>query len=287
MRDRIDINSNDNALFVTAQCNNRCIMCCQPPLKRDDLDHYFEKNIALIDSAPASLPSIGITGGEPTLLDDRLFELIRHIRKRLPYTEIHLLTNGRAFADLEYARKLADCSTDKMLLGIPLHSDYTGDHDYITQVKGSYNETMRGLYNLARFDFGIELRIVLTRANYMRLPNLPEFIYRNLPFVEYISFMGLEYTGYTVKNRDEVWIEPVQYQYELEKAVTGLAGWNMNVSVFNLPHCILKPSLWPYACRSISDWKTVYAPCCYECRMKSECCGLFATSRQHYNVTPI
>lgn len=124
MRDTIDINSNDNALFITSQCNNRCLMCCQPPLLRNDLDGYFQKNMALIDSAPRELRSIGITGGEPTLLGDRLFELLRHIRMKLPETEIHLLTNGRAFADKEYARKLAGCGTEKILLGIPLHSDY-------------------------------------------------------------------------------------------------------------------------------------------------------------------
>ena len=109
MRDTIDINSNDNALFITSQCNNRCVMCCQPPLLRNDLDGYFQKNMALIDSAPRELRSLGITGGEPTLLGDRLFELLRHVRTKLPETEIHLLTNVLAFADKEYARKLAEC----------------------------------------------------------------------------------------------------------------------------------------------------------------------------------
>ena len=78
MRDTIDINSNDNALFITSQCNNRCVMCCQPPLLRNDLDGYFQKNKALIDSAPRELRSLGITGGEPTLLGDRLFELLTY-----------------------------------------------------------------------------------------------------------------------------------------------------------------------------------------------------------------
>lgn len=135
------------------------------------------------------------------MLGERLFEMLQRIRTRLPETEIHLLTNGRAFADKEYARRLAACGTDHILLGIPLHSDYAGDHDAITQVKGSFDETLLGLYNLARYGFGIELRVVITRMNYRRLPNLPNFVYRNLPFVEFVSLMGLEYTGYTVKNK--------------------------------------------------------------------------------------
>ena len=235
--------------------------------------------MALIDSAPRELRSIGITGGEPTLLGDRLFELLRHIRMKLPETEIHLLTNGRAFADKEYARKLAGCGTEKILLGIPLHADYAGDHDAITQVKGSFEETMLGLYNLGRHDIGIELRVVITRMNYRRLPKLPDFIYRNLPFVEFISLMGLEYTGYTIKNREAVWIDPMDYQAELAQAVLELRDWRMDVSIFNLPRCVLPEALWPFARKSISDWKTKYLDICQGCMERQECCGLFATSR--------
>lgn len=279
MRDTIDIHSNDNALFITSQCNNRCIMCCQPPLQRNDLDGYFVKNMALVDSAPKELASIGITGGEPTLLGDRLFDIIRHIRSRLPNTEIHLLTNGRMFANKTYVRKLADCGTDKILLGIPLHSDNSAEHDAITQVHGSFDETMLGLYNLGRFDFGIELRVVITKMNYRRLPKLPNFIYRNLPFVEFISLMGLEYTGYTIKNSDSVWIDPLDYQAELAQAVIGLRDWRMDVSIFNLPRCVLPETLWSFARKSISDWKTKYLDICQKCAEKQECCGLFTTSR--------
>lgn len=288
MRDTIDITSNDNALFVTSQCNNRCVMCCQPPLQRNDLDGYFRKNMELIDSAPPELPSLGITGGEPTLLGDRLFDMIRHIKMKLPDTEIHLLTNGRAFADKTYTRKLVACGVEKMLLGIPLHADNAADHDAVTGVRGSFDETMLGLYHLGRYDMGIELRVVITRMNYRRLPKLPNFIYRNLPFVEFISLMGLEYTGYTIKNSDAVWIDPLDYWAELMQAVTELHDWRMDASIFNLPRCVLPESLWPFARKSISDWKTKYLDICSDCAERAECCGLFATSQvQSRGVKPI
>lgn len=283
MRNTIDIHSNDNALFTTSQCNNRCLMCCQPPTQKDDIDFYFKKNLNLIDSAPANLPSIGITGGEPTLLGDRIFDLLNRIKYRLPETEVHLLTNGRFFADINYTRKLADCHIEKLLLGIPIHSDYAADHDKIAGVKGAYYETMRGLYNLARYKIGIELRIVLTKQNHKRLPKLVSFIYRNLPFVEYVSLMGLEYTGYVIKNNNEIWIEPDEYAAELEAAVIGLADWKINVSVFNLPLCLLKKSIWGYARKSISDWKNIYAECCNSCCVKDRCCGLFGTSKKLFD----
>lgn len=281
-----DINSNDNSLFVTSQCNNRCLMCAQPPLNRDDIDFFLEKNIKLINNAPDGLTNIGITGGEPTLLREKLLYLIECIRLRYPDSLIHILTNGRAFSDVLYTKTFK--STSNILFGIPLHSDFSIDHDLITQVKGSYVETMKGLYNLASIGADIELRIVINKMNYQRLPQLSEFIWKNLPFIAYISFMGLEDTGYSIKNHKQIWIDPIDYQDKLEQAILNLAEWKLDVSIFNLPHCLLKPSLYKFAKKSISDWKVTYNDNCSTCLKKNECCGLFSTSKtQSPNIKSI
>lgn len=286
IRTELDINSNDNSLFVTAQCNNRCLMCSQPPLKRNDIRELFERNLRIIESAPAGLKDIGITGGEPTLLEDKLFELIENIQAKYPEALIHILSNGRAFQNKQYTKQLAETGNGQLLVGIPLHSDYINDHDCIAQADGSYNETMKGLYNLGEFDIDVELRIVINKINYQRLPRLSDFIYKNLPFVRYISFMGLEDTGYTIKNHNKVWVEPQVYIIELEKAVLNLATWGLNVSIFNLPLCCIPESLHEFAKKSISDWKVKYMPCCDECLVKKDCCGLFATSKSDYHLSP-
>lgn len=288
MRDSFDIHSNDNALFTTAMCSNRCLMCCQPPSEKNDIDTLWDKNIKLIDTAPKDLPSIGVTGGEPTLLGNRFFELIHHIRETLPETEIHILSNGRAFANKYFTSQLGEIGPEKILLGIPLHSDNQFDHDLIAGAKGAYTETLLGLYNLARWSFDIELRVVLTKLNYKRLPQLAHFIYRNLPFVRYISLMGLEYTGYTIKNAEQVWIDPVDMSAPLSEATLFLASTGLDVSIFNLSQCVLPECIWPFARKSISDWKNRFEPFCDQCRLKADCCGLFATSKkQSPNLHPI
>ena len=80
-----------------------------------------------------------------------------------------------------------------------------------------------------------------------------EFRKRNLPFVRYVAFMGMEYTGFTIKNHDLVWIDPLDYKDQLETAVCELNRWGLNVSVFNLTHCVLNENLWKFAVKSISD----------------------------------
>lgn len=263
-------------------------MCSQPPIDKDNFDHFFDHNLHIIRTAPENLTDIGITGGEPTLLGEKLITLLHKIREKLPQTMVHVLTNGRFFANRSYTTSFSKIGTEKILLGIPLHSDYEKDHDQITQVVGSYNETLKGLYNLAEYDFDIELRIVINKINYLRLPELSQYMYRNLPFVKYISLMGLEYTGFSIKNHDKIWIDPIEYQNELEKAVLNLALSGMNVSIFNLPHCLLKESLHEFARQSISDWKVVFLEKCTPCNMKNQCCGLFSTSkRQSSHIEPI
>ena len=282
MRTEWDINSNDNTLFVTAQCNNRCIMCCQPPLSYDDVDALYEKSIQIIDGAPEGIKVVGITGGEPTLLGNRLFSLIEHIRRKMPSASIHILSNGRNFSDLEYTRKLKEVGGDKVFVGIPIHSDYYKDHDLIAGVNGAFEETMLGLYNLNSVGIDIELRIVINAINYRRLTNLSNYIFKNLPFVSWVAFMGMEHTGYAISNEKTIWIEPIEYKSKLTSAIKTLAGWNIDVSVYNIPHCLLDSTIWDYAQKSISDWKIKYTSACEKCTMKDKCCGLFSTSKSIY-----
>ena len=282
MRDTIDILSNDNALFVTGQCNNRCLMCCQPPVKRDDIAFFYEKSIRLIDSAPIELPTIGITGGEPTLMVERLFDLIAYIRKHLPNTHIQILSNGRKFAESDYAERLAQVAEGMLIMGVPFHADSPIIHDRIAGAQDAYNQTLLGLYNLAANDIDIELRIVLTKQNYQRLPQMARFISKNLAFVSTVAFMAMEDIGYTIKNRDFIWIEPTDYMPELQQAVIYLSQLEFDVSLFNLPLCLLPENLRPFAKQSISDWKNTFLPICDTCIAKSVCCGLFSTSHNNF-----
>ena len=274
----IDIHSNDNTLFVTEQCNNRCIMCCQPPKIINDMDMLFVQNIERIQSAPKRLPVIGITGGEPTLLGDRLIELILLIRQQMPNTDIHILSNGRRFCEKDYASKIVKAGGDHLIFGIPLHSDYEGDHDLIAGVKGAFAETMIGLYNVAMQGGCIELRIVMNKMNYLRLLPMAEFIHKNLPFVAWTAFMGMERIGYADKLWKEVWIEPIDCICQLDEAIHFLDDMHHEVAIYNIPLCLLPNDLHSFARKSISDWKNYYPNVCNECILKEECCGLFSTS---------
>lgn len=275
--------SNDNTLFLTGQCNNRCLMCCQPPTIENDIEELYYRNIRIIDESPDDIQVIGLSGGEPLLLGERLFDLIDIIRSKFPTSHIHLLSNGRLFKNPSIANKLKDHAGDSLIVGIPIHSDYEKDHDIIAGVKGAYSDTMRGLYELAACDIEIELRIVINAINYKRLNQMSDFIFKNLPFVSWTAFMGMEMTGCAIDNYSTIWVEPESYAKYLEEAVLNLSSWNMESVIYNIPLCLLSEALHQYAVRSISDWKVMYADVCNRCSKKQECCGLFATSKEKYH----
>jgi His-Xaa-Ser system radical SAM maturase HxsC len=154
--------------------------------------------------------------------------------------------------------------------------------------KGSFFETMTGLHNLALFRQKVEIRVVIHQMNYERLPQLADFIYRNCPFVIHIAFMGMEITGLCLDNITELWIDPIEYSKSLRTAVLQLNRQLMNVSIYNLPRCLLHEDLRSFARQSISTWKNIYLPICEGCFEKEECCGVFSTSGkwQSKNIRP-
>ncbi len=277
-----------NAIFATGQCNSNCIMCSQPPTDREDPEGLARilKMLSLIEAPPASM---GITGGEPTLLGDGLVEILATMKNRMPCTAVQILTNGRAFKNPAYAEKIAKVEHPNLLLAIPLYADTASHHDWIVQGRGAFDETVDGLYNLAHYRLRIEIRVVLHKETIPRLERLVEFIFRNFPFVEHVALMGLENMGYVKKNWSMLWIDPADYVESLKRAVEYLYIRGMAVSIYNVQLCLLPKELWAIARQSISDFKNIYIETCDRCEVRKHCCGFFSSSETRHSerIAPI
>jgi His-Xaa-Ser system radical SAM maturase HxsC len=275
-----EIESPHNSLFVTNRCNCNCVMCPQPHC--DDRVDLMEQNLFLISHInKKKTKRLGITGGEPTLLGDKLIYLIEECRKRLPDTSITLLTNGRKLSDFQFAKDIVRAGLPLMVIDIPLYADNDTEHDRIMGSKGSFYETIQGMHNLALLGQPVGLRTVLFSLTIERLVDYVEFVYRNLSFVFHVALMGMETTGLAAKNLDALWVDPYDYLSQLSEAVSFLNRRGLPVSIYNHQLCVLPPKLWPFARRSISNWKVSYPQICEECSVKDVCCGIFGTGVRH------
>ena len=268
--------SNHNSILLTEQCNHYCLMCSQPPKNVDD-SWLLDEAMEAVRQMPHNTREIGFTGGEPTLYGDRFIELMSLVKSYLPETSIHILSNGRKFHDIEFARKYAGIQHQDMMLGIPIYSDDPVTHDYVVQSKNAFNETIRGILNLKSLGQKVEIRVVLHKQTIDRLIPLVEFITRNLLFVDHVALMGLEITGFTRANLDALWIDPFDYKEKLSEAVSILRSYDMNVSVYNLQRCLVNDDILPAYRKSISDWKNEYLDVCSSCSKLDECGGLFTS----------
>ncbi|MEN6373395.1 MAG: His-Xaa-Ser system radical SAM maturase HxsC [Smithella sp.] len=269
-----------NSLLLTEKCDCRCIMCPQPPKAHDKALIEISKQILNIVKT-RNTDTICLTGGEPTLLKNDLFNILDSINKKHPKATVMMLTNGKSFADLEFTKHFVSVRPDNFLTCVSLHSDVDEIHDRIVGVKGSFYKTAMGLQNLARFREKIEIRVVVNRFNSHRLESLAIFIQRNFPFVYHCAFMGMEITGLACDNYDAIWIDPYEYRDQISKAIRVLSRADMNVSIYNLPLCLLDRKSWKFARKSISIWKNDYLPICKKCAQMDNCCGIFTTSGAH------
>ena len=276
-------NSSNNFILTTDQCNSYCLMCSQPPKQVNDFDRVAE-HIRLIDLIDPETRELVITGGEPTLLKNEFIRLIERCKEKLPRTAIHVLTNGRLFYYRQFAERLGAVAHPDLMLGIPVYSDVDSEHDYVVQAKGAFEETVLGLHNLARYCVPVEIRVVLHALTYRRLPKTAEFIARNFPFAAHVALMGMEMVGFVHKNMDVLWIDPHDYQKELTGATRVLFLSGMNVKIYNHQLCVLDRQLWPFACKSISDWKNIYLEECNGCIVRDQCGGFFQSAAKKHSA---
>lgn len=281
------VNSQENCILTTEQCNCNCIMCPQPP-KKDSRELYVlnEKLLKIVDFKAAD--RVCLTGGEPTLSPKRFLDLLKLLHTKNPKLNITVLTNGFGFKDFEFTRQVVGVGLKKMFFCISLHADTDKLHDDIVGLKNSFHNTIAAILNLGKFYRFIEIRFVITKRNYNRMPSFSEFIYRNFPFVSHVAFMGMEITGFANDNFDEVWVDPTEYADSLKDAVLNLHQRNIRTSIYNVPLCLTQDEVWPFARKSISNWKNDYLNDCADCDMRGNCCGIFTTSSFYSkNIRPL
>ncbi|WP_280523843.1 His-Xaa-Ser system radical SAM maturase HxsC [Mycobacterium paraintracellulare] len=280
--------SRHNFFLVTERCNNYCLMCSQPPKSVDDgwLMDEIEDTLPLIDP---STPTLTFTGGEPLTEWRRFITVLELTRDLLPDTAVHVLTNGRAFASPDVASAWAAVRHPKLSAGIPIYAAVDHIHDYVVQARGAFDQTLLGVLRLKDRGQRVEIRIVLHAITAPRLRETCSWIARNLPFVDHVALMGLENTGFAIANDGVLWIDPLDYQEQLAAGIDVLSAAGVNVSIYNLPLCVLDPSIRQFSVQSISDWKNAYVAECDDCSARRECAGFFSTGRPKFSrgIAPI
>ncbi|MEM0360628.1 MAG: radical SAM protein [Candidatus Diapherotrites archaeon] len=260
---------------VTFQCNSKCLFCIYDTRQMPWLGNPPADQIkAKIKSTPEE-ECIGLTGGEPTL-SPNLSQIVEFVLEQNPEREIFIVTNGRKFAEKEYAMQFKKFSGKNLFFGIPLLSHEEKAHDFLTGIRGSWNETIQGIKNLQKLGFAIEVRVLVCKQNYRDLAKTAEFIARELKGVFRVVFINLKYTGNAFINRQLLFVHYKTLVPFVQQAVEVLKKNKVEVKMFHFPLCTISNKYWEHAKGITKQEKELkFAKKCFYCKAKNECCRIW------------
>lgn len=277
-----EVESDDCTLFVMNKCNSNCIMCPEAESQRkQDLNISIDSILEQIRYLPSNARHITITGGEPFLLGPNIKCVFDGLIDRFGKNSYQLLTNGRAFCDKTICNTLEVIKDKGLYVCIPIYGPNADIHDSMTRAEGSFKQTCVGIQNLINMGVIIELRIVVTKINYLELSSLAKFIVNNFNKVGSIKVMAMEMLGNAAVNAENVWIEYECAANAATEAVDILVKAGLNVELYNFPLCMVNKKYWSVTKRSITENKVVYYDECANCSVKKICSGIFDGTKRY------
>ena len=147
-------------LALTFRCQNDCIHCyAGGPHETTELNTTQWKTV-LDRLSEVGVFIVTFTGGEPTIRDD-LPELLLYAQNKGMVTG--LISNGRRLKDPTYVEMLEKAGLD--FVQITLESHKPEVHDKMTNVSGSWQETMKGIKNATQSQIYVSTNTTLSKKN--------------------------------------------------------------------------------------------------------------------------
>jgi len=179
-------------------CNNNCLFCVQAHKKKFGNKNTAELKSCLSQAAKEGYQSVVFTGGESTIRPD-IIDLVKYA-KTSGFKVVQMQSNGRRFANLDFCKEIIEAGANQF--SPALHGHNSKIHDYLTQVDGAFNQTVKGILNLKKLNQGIFTNTVITQTNYRYLPQIARLLLKLK--VDQMQFAFVHAMGNAWKNFDSV-----------------------------------------------------------------------------------
>ena len=180
-----------------------------------------------------------ISGGEPTIHPD--FLTICNYARQSHSGKILVFSNGCRFNNLSFAQEFAKTGVDCVV--ITLHSHRAEVHDFITQHKGSFSQTLKGLYNLHSLNVALSIKFIALKANFKDAPNWASLVSKEFPG-QRLMLNGLALWGDAHKNAKGLAILHSSVAPYIQEAVDIAVSGGAFPGIFFMPPCVFDPAYW-------------------------------------------
>jgi MoaA/NifB/PqqE/SkfB family radical SAM enzyme len=276
-------------IFTGFACNNSCRFCDQEAARLQNLPAPDLKPL-IQEAVDRGAQRITFCGGETTVAPQQLVEGAREAR-RLGVEDLGIFTNGRMLGYEKLTSGLIKLGVGRF--DISLHGVNQLTHEWITQVPGSFLQTLSGIRETRRLGAEVTIHMVLLRSNFRQLGWMPELAARLKVSAVHIRFVAPEGA---VLGRSMPSLIP-KYNVvrpHLEEAVRAAEEAKLPLFIHDVPDCQLG-SLVGHAVREKTIWiglpadvwersERFYAEVCEGCSAREICPGTTPTYAEYYTV---
>ncbi|MHA1847950.1 MAG: radical SAM protein [Promethearchaeota archaeon] len=221
-------------IFTGTACNVKCRFCYYYLSEKHNFwskkDIFKELDIA----KSAGMKAVDFSGGEPTIHPD-FIEIIKHA-KDLGFGTICTLTNGSKMYKKDFTESIVKAGINDVLFSV--HGYNPKEHDYITQVEGSFDKLIESIKNLKEFDIPFRINCTVSNINYKTLEKHAELYNELEPLqVNFILFNDFETAAGL---SDKVSIRYSEATPYIKKAIDMMKDKVKYINVRYIPFCFMK-----------------------------------------------
>lgn len=245
------INEVKNKLLqLSIACNQKCIFCTLDKYLKLEIPNFTTKPFTNYETTKFGISTseakrqifesgceeLTFVGGEPTLRSD-LIELISFAKKN-NIKKIVLNTNGVKLADTNYVERLKKEGLDYVFLS--LHSHTQLGSETISQIKGNFKKTLKGIENSLEQRLKVNIVHVIYSKNYKQLEEFAKFIYTKFPSINMINFVFVKPNDEDVNKIKYLIPKLTEIKDHLNKTIKFCEKHNIKCTVANIPLCFIR-----------------------------------------------
>lgn len=276
-------------LYIGYYCNNNCIFCSDAG--ESEIDKAIEpikpKSFSKIKKEIFEVRKkhdvINFMGKEPSLRKD-ILDILKFTTTNFDFRQVGITTNGRMLSYPKFAKDILGAGIN--YVGIPLSGASAKTHDKLTQVPGSFKQTVKGIYNIAKFkkpDVNLLVNLNLIKQNYFELkPMLDLVINLGVKQIDILNIAPLSRRSRTRKiimKASELgkYVVNILNQYKLNS--------NVKFLLVEFPPCSLPKEARNYSFPCLEkNPNKVRIPLCKNCPYRDKCDGILQDYINLYGV---
>ncbi|MFA6383331.1 MAG: radical SAM protein [Parcubacteria group bacterium] len=225
--------ANIGYIQITRECNQKCIICSNPPT--DQFLEFAQAKKEIDGLKAKGCSGVIFTGGEPTLYA-KLPELIKYASRAGLFPRI--ITNGQKIAKIAYLKELKKAGLKHLHLSV--YSGEEGIQSRLSGNKNSLKNIKKALDNLKKIGgISVDVNTAISRYNAGHLSKTASWLIERYPFISHFVFNNLDPFMNRVSENPEVVPKLADFELELHKTLKMLEQNKKTFRVERVPLCYL------------------------------------------------